>query len=349
LEQFNVGKYKPFQSIQCTSLGAKNSGKVRVSPRGFLFVDDMIGSIEEALNKNTLDKLWNAYSVDARQRKMDGGKELHIATRWSVHDVIGRLQQAYEGSSRAKFISIPAIDPQTDESNFMYDREGFTVDFFKDQEKMMDDISFRCLYLQDPVEREGLLYDEESLRRYVDLPNKEPDAILGVCDTKEKGTDYMFLPVFYKYDNDYYLADCICDDNSDYGIQYGRLTDIIMQHKMQQVEFESNQGGNRIAFEVQERIKKLGGICNITTKPTETNKETRIIVNSDWIKRNVLFKNKTEYTPKSDYGRMMGFLLGYSVAGKNKHDDVPDGLANFALYVGRKLNHKQTRIIQSPI
>ena len=118
---------------------------------------------------------------------------------------------------------------------------------------------------------------------------------------------------------------------------------------MQQVEFESNQGGSRIAFEVQDRVKKQGGMCNIITHPTETNKETRIIVNSDWIKQNVLFKNKTEYSPKSDYGKMMSFMLGYSVAGKNKHDDVPDGLANFALFISRKLNKHETRIIKSPI
>ena len=352
LEQFNIGKYKPFPSVQCTSVGAKNAGKVRASR--YLFVDDMIGSIEEAMNKNTLEKLWNAYSVDARQRKVtspfDGKfcKELHLATRWSTLDVIGRLQQRYEGNERAEFIAIPDIDPRTGRSNFEYDIGGYSVENFHDIEMLMDDISYRCLYKQDPIEREGLLYQDDELRRFVDLPNREPDAVLGICDTKEKGIDYMFLPIFYKYDNDYFLVDCICDDNSDFGTQYGRLTDIILRHNVQQVEFESNQGGSRIAFEVQKRVKDQGGMCNITTKPTETNKETRIIVNSDWVKQNCLFLEKTEYTPKSDYGRMMGFLLGYSVAGKNKHDDVPDGMANFALFVSRKLNVKQTRIIQSP-
>ena len=29
----------------------------------------------------------------------------------------------------------------------------------------------------------------------------------------------------------------------------------------------------------------------------------------------------------------MSWLVTYSVVGKNVHDDVPDGLANFALYV----------------
>ena len=97
MEQFNIGKYKPFPSVQCTSVGSKNAGKVRASK--FLLVDDMIGGIEEALNPTILDKLWDKYAVDARQRKTqdtDGKpcKEIHIATRWSVHDVIGRIQES---------------------------------------------------------------------------------------------------------------------------------------------------------------------------------------------------------------------------------------------------------------
>jgi predicted phage terminase large subunit-like protein len=115
------------------------------------------------------------------------------------------------------------------------------------------------------------------------------------------------------------------------------------------VEFESNAGGSRIAFEVQDRVKKQGGVCSITTHPTETHKETRIIVNSEWIKRHILFLDSSKYTVKSDYGTMMNFLLSYSQMAKNKHDDVPDGLANFVEFVGRTLNHRQTRIISSPI
>lgn len=331
MEQFNIGKYKPFPSLQCTSVGSKNAGKVRANK--FLLCDDLIGGIEEALNKNRLDSLWNVYSVDARQRKIPGCKEIHIATRWSVHDVIGRLQRLYAGSERVRFIAVPDIDEKTGQSNFDYEINGFDVQFFKDQELAMDDISYRCLYKNEPIEREGLLCHEEDLRRFSSLPLREPDAILGICDVKNKGTDFMFLPCIYQYDNDFYLVDCVCDDNTDYGVQYERLSNIIVEHNMQQCEFESNSGGDRVSFEVNKLVESKGGRCNITDKPTETNKETRIIVNFDWVKKHVLFKDKELYNPKDDYGIMMSWLLCYSVVGKNAHDDVPDGLANFALYV----------------
>lgn len=345
-ETINFNKYKPYANMQCTSVGSKNAGKVRANR--YLYCDDLIGGIEEALNKNILDKLWRIYGTDAKQRKMDGCKEIHIATRWSVHDVIGRLKDIYDGDDRAKFIAVPDIDPVTGKSNFDYKYNGFSVEFFHDQERTMDEISYKCLYKNEPIEREGLLYTDEELRRFITLPITEPDAVWGICDTKNKGTDFLFLPCMLQYGNDFYLTDCICDDNSNYGIQYERTSDLIVNTGMQQCQFESNNGGDRVALEVSKLVEQKGGHCNITTKYTESNKETKIIVNADWIKKHVLFRDRENYKPKEDYGRMMGFLLSYSVRGKNPHDDVPDGLASFALFVTTGFV-RATQIIQSPI
>ena len=329
-ETINFKKYKPFPNIQCTSIGSKNAGKVRCNR--YLYCDDLIGGIEEALNKVRLDKLWSLYSVDGKQRKMDGCKEIHIATRWSVHDVIGRIKNLYHNSDRVRFIEVPDIDPVTEESNFDYEYNGFSVAFFNDQALAMDDISYKCLYKSQPIEREGLLYHEDELRRYFTLPSGEPDALLGICDTKDKGTDYMFLSCVAQFGNDYYCLDCICDDNSDYGVQYERCSKIIVDNKLQQCQFESNNGGSRVGYEVNKLVEQKNGRCNITTKFTDSNKETKIIVNADWVKKHVLFKDSSLYKAKSDYGVMMSFLLSYSVKGKNVHDDVPDGWAQFALF-----------------
>lgn len=351
--QFNVGKYKAFPSLQTASVGSEMAGKVRASK--FLLSDDLIGKIEEALNKSTLEKRWMAYTTDARQRKtvdtdQNPCKEIMQATRWSVADPIGRLIAAYEGSPRVKVISMPDIDEKTGESNFDYEFGGFTVAFFNDQKKLMDEISYKCLYKQQPIEREGLLYHEDEIRRFISLPEEKPDAVLAICDTKTTGIDYMFLPVFYQYGNDFYLVDCICDSTTDFDVQISRIVDILVRHKVQKIEFESNAGGSRLAYDVENELKEQGyTFCSITTKPTETNKETRIIVNADWIKKQCLFKAKDDYADQSDYGRMIDFLLSYSIAGKNKHDDVPDGMANFRLFVENLYENHVARIIKSPI
>ena len=351
MEQFNVGKYKPFPSVQCTSVGSKNAGKVRASK--FLLVDDMIGGIEEALNKNTLDKLWDKYAVDARQRKIqdtDGNncKEIHIATRWSVYDVIGRIQKMYEGNDRVKTISVPDVDPVTGESNFDYEYSGFTVDFFADQQLLMDDVSYRCLYKQEPIEREGLLFPEDKIRRYLNLPHGEPEIITGQCDTKGKGTDFFVLPVLQKYGEDYYCVDCVCDNTADYEMQYENAANILVNNMVQECEFERNAGGDRVAMEVNKRVEQKGWICNITDTPTETNKEARIYQCSAWILQHVIFKDKSMYSPKEPYGIMMQLLSGYSVSDKKQLDDVPDVFSNFAIRVTSGSRVATVEAIQNP-
>lgn len=333
LEEININKYKPYSNIQCSSVGAKNSGKVRTNR--YLYCDDLIGGIEEALNPLQLDKVWRIYGVDLKQRKLNEQvKEIIIMTRWSTRDPIGRIKDIYGDDERNRFIAIPDIDPITGESNFDYEFNGMSVAFFNDQAMTMDDISYRCLYKNDPIEREGLLYKDDKIRRYASLPTQEPDAVLAICDTKTTGIDYMFLPVFAQYGNDYYMIDCICDDSTDFDVQIARITDILMRNKVQKCEFESNAGGSRLAYDVENNLKEKGyTFCNITTKATESNKETRIIVNAEWIIRQCLFKFKEDYDAKSDYGKAMNFMLTYSVAGKNKFDDVVDGLANFRLFV----------------
>jgi len=336
MEQFNVGKYKPFPSVQCTSVGSKNAGKVRASK--FLLVDDMIGGIEEAMNPMILDKLWNKYAVDARQRKIQDTtghncKEIHIATRWSVHDVIGRIQNMYEGNSRVKVISVPDIDPVTGESNFDYEFSGFDVAFFEDQQLLMDDISYRCLYKQEPIEREGLVFPDDKIRRYLNLPHGEPDIITAQCDTKGKGTDYFVLPILQKYGDDYYCVDCVCDNTADYEMQYENAANAIVNNGVQECEFERNAGGDRVAMEVNKRVEAKGWICNITDTPTETNKEARIFQCSNWILQHIIFKDQSLYTPKEPYGVMMSLLKRYSVSGKKQLDDVPDVFSNFAVRI----------------
>lgn len=331
-ETINLGRWQPFKTLTCRPIRGSLTGVTRCE--GFLYVDDLVSGIEEALSIDRLDKLYGEYTTDLKSRKKKKAKEIHIATRWSVHDVIGRLERMYEGNPRAEFIAVPDIDPQTGKSNFDYDYDvGFDEKYFHDMEMSMDDVSYRCLYKSDPIEREGILYHPTELQRYIGgLPDREPDSILAICDTKDTGTDYNFLGVFYQYGDRYYLEDLIFK-NIDPGTLDELNSDMLVKHHVQQAQFESNKEGSRTANEVERLVKAKGGRCHITKKYTTQNKETKIIVNSSWVKEHVIFKDITEYEPKSDYGVMMSFLCSYTQLGKNKHDDAPDTLAMFAQFV----------------
>lgn len=343
--RIDIGHRNRFETLEFTSIGTGNAGLYRASR--LLYCDDLVSGIEVALSKERLDKLWETYTTDLRQRKIgDHCKELHIATRWSVHDPIGRLESQYDGNDRARFIVIPALN-EADESNFDYvGGVGFSTAFYHEQRDIMEDASWRALYMNQPIEREGQLYHPDELRRFFELPEREPDAILAVCDTKAKGSDYAFMPVMYLYGQDCYIGDCVCD-NGDPGVVEERLAQCLYKNKVQMCQFESNAAGWHIAEKIQKRVKELGWNTHITTKPTTSNKDTKIIVNAPEVKRRCLFYDSTKYRINSDYGRAMNMLTGYTLMGKNKHDDVPDGMAMAVLYLN-SLSASKVEVIQRP-
>lgn len=335
---------KRFATLEFSSVGSGNAGKVRAEQ--LLYCDDLVDGIEAALSKERMDKLWQLYTTDLRQRKIGNAKELHIATRWSIHDVIGRLETTYGEGERARFIVLPALN-ENDESNFDYGNSaGFTTKFYHEQRDIMDDASWRALYMGQPIEREGQLYCEDELRRYFELPDGTPDAILSVCDTKDKGTDYCVMPIAYQYGNDFYIEDVVCD-NGNPEIVEARLVQKLVYHKVHMSRFESNSAGGKVAQKVQQEVKSKGGRTKITTKFTTSNKETRIIVNSPWVKDHCLFKDNTVIKQDKEYRRMLNQLCGYTMAGKNKHDDVPDGFSMLAEYV-QSLEANVVRAVKRP-
>ena len=336
---------KRFATLEFSSIGSGNAGKVRAEQ--LLYCDDLIPDLETALSKDRLEKIWNQYTTDLRQRKIGECRELLIGTRWSVRDHLGRLENLYGDDPMARFIVMPAMD-ENDESNFDYPIEaGFTTKFYREQRSVMDDASWRALFMNQPIEREGLLYSEPELRRYFELPDEEPDAIISVCDTKDRGSDYCVMPIAYQYGNDYYIEDVICD-NSNPDVVEARLTTILLQHKVQMSRFESNSAGGKIAEKVQNEVKARGGRTKITTKYTTAQKETKIIVNSAWIKEHCLFKDKSVIEDAKEYRRFIDFLCSYTMAGKNKHDDVPDAMAMLSEYA-QSFAATRVEVIRRPL
>lgn len=317
-----------FKTLQMGgSLGSQLAGRVRAS--NWLYLDDPVPGIEVAMNREQLDKLWQTVNTDFFQRAIGNRvKRLVIGTRWSITDPIGRLEDYYADDPNARFIREPALD-DNDESRFDYPYGlGYTTESLLKQRDMMDEPSFLAIYQQMPIEREGQLYAPSELRRFFDLPDKEPDAILAICDTKEQGADYCVCPVFYQYGNDFYLVSIICD-NGKVEVVQERVAKLLVDKKVKMCRIESNRGGTIFAQNIEKRVKELGGMTSITTKWTQTNKETRIQVNSAMVKEHVLFKDESLYAQDREYRDAMMQLTTYSMMGKNPHDDVPDALAMF--------------------
>lgn len=323
-ETIDLGKPKRFKTLTCRSIDGSLTGATRCER--ILYADDLVSGIEEALSKDRLDNLWGKYTNDLKSRKKLGCKEIHIATRWSVHDPIGRLERQYEGDSRAKFLALPALN-ENDESNFDYDYGvGFDTKYFIDMRASLDDVSWKCLFQNEPIEREGLLFPEEELLYYNGvLPDGEPDRKVSVCDIAWGGGDSLSMPICYIYGEDAYVVDVVFN-NGDKEVTRPIVVGKLKQHLPHQNRFEANNGGDEYADKVDEMLREEGIKLNITHRkaPSTASKLSRIIQAAPDIKK-LYFLDKKHRS--KEYSKFMKELTSFMQTGKNKHDDAADSLA----------------------
>lgn len=342
---YDLERNKRYPTFEFSSLGSNNAGRVRAM--NLLYCDDLVPGIDTAMNPEQLDKIWRGYTVDAKQRRLGNPKELHIATRWANKDVIGRLESLNRNNPSALFLNYPVMDSEGRSLfNYPYD-VGYDDAQIKELQDNMEDVFFQALYMGEPYEKDGQLYGKDELRRYLQLPEREPDAIIAVCDTKTTGTDYCVLPIAYQYGSDFYIDDVVCENYAP-DIVENSVVSKLLQHKVQQAQFESNVAGGKMAQVVQERVNQAGGITSITTKWTQSHKDTKIQVNAPWVKMHCLFRDDTIISGKqwSEYRLFLRQLQSYSLKGKNKHDDVPDALAQLALYVTKQSPVQKVKLMK---
>lgn len=332
--RIDLGKRKRFETLEFTSIGTGNAGLYRAST--LLYCDDLVSGIEVALSKPRLDKLWETYTTDLRQRKIGNKcKELHIATRWSVHDVIGRLEQNYGDSDRNRFIVMLAMN-EKDESNFDYDYGvGYSTETLRKQREVMDEMSWKALYMNQPVEREGLLFPADELRYFNGvLPDGEPDRKLMVMDIAWGGGDFTACPIAYVYGDAVFIPDLVFN-NGDKTVTRPEVVGKIIQHKINVVRGEANNGGDEYCDVVDSQLRQQGYHCSVRSQraPSGQSKLSRIIQYAPDIKRFYFLDEKHQ---SKEYKAFMEQVTMFTQLGKVPHDDAPDSLAQLAdeLYNG---------------
>lgn len=328
-ETISLKSKRRFPTLTCRSIGGTLTGAVEIGQNALLYLDDLVEDREQALNADRMDKLYAAYLNQLKDRMKDGAKQLCVATRWVPNDPIGRIEEEYGDDPRYRFIRIPALD-ERGRSNFYFPYNlGFSTKYYEDMHRSLtsagEDDSWSAKYMCEPYWQQGLMFPEDELQYFDELPEEEPDAVIAVCDTKDRGSDYAVQPIGYVYGDLHYIVDVVCDNNLPNVFQ-PRLARHLIDHNVSLARYESNAAGGRVAEDVEKMCADQGHVIKIEKKFSSENKETRILVDSGWIKERCLFWREP---PTQDYKRFMQMLFKYTISGKVKHDDAPDSMSMY--------------------
>ena len=326
---FNLLHKSRFPTVMCRSIDARQVGLSEAT--NLLYLDDCVEGREEAKNRQRLDDKWEIISGDIIGRAIEGTPIVICGTRYSLYDPIGHLQEEMrKQGKRMKVIETPALDPVTDESNFEYMREGkkvFTTQYFRDQREMLSAEQWESEFQQQPFEAKGLLFPEASLNRFFELPvDRDPDTIVAVCDTADKGEDFCSMPIAAVYGSEVYIVDVVFDDSPP-EVTKPECAKALIDNKVTACTFESNNAGSYFARDVAKILEDRKYVCGIRTKRTISNKQTRIEFASDTIIKNFYFKDPSTYARNSAYAAFMKQVITYTRSGKVPHDDAPDSLS----------------------
>ena len=342
----NLHKRSRFPTIMCRSIDSRQVGLSEAT--NLLYMDDCVEGREEAKNRQRLDDKWEVISGDIMGRAIEGTPMVFCGTRYSIYDPIGRVQEfAKTQNWRWKALEIPALD-ENDESNYEFEKDGvkiFTSDYFKQQRDLLSSEQWESEFQQQPFEAKGLLFNKDELNYFYELPpDKDPDSIIAVADTAEKGSDSTAMPIAYLYGDDVYIVDVVFDNSAPEHTK-PECANMLMKYKVVTATFESNSAGEYFARDVNELCLRNGFRTNIRTKRTISNKMTRMEMALDGIKKNFFFKHPSTVKKGSQYYEFMKEVTTITRTGKVAHDDAPDSLSLLENEI-RNLNRGKVEILE---
>jgi hypothetical protein len=351
-------------TLYCVGFDGSVTGRTRA--HNILYADDLVKDIEEASNKDIMDKKWVEFTGTIKKRMQGRCKMLLVGTMFSINDPLTRTIKYYQEHEPERLIQIriPGLN-ENDESNFNY-KYGFaiTTEMFHEDRDLMDPVSFSCLIQQNPIERAGLLFFEEEFKKF-DLSTykrneEEYQRTVAYCDVAWGGEDHLSMPIVDEYKN----GDCpavhwvFLKGSKDETIPV--VVDAIITYGVTYVCFEANNGGDMYAEAVEKELKKKKYVCYVTSAKAPTNKTKldRILAAQGFIKGvdsseyRLIIPIRESIKGDKQFNEALNEVFAFNQStAKNvrtkQHDDAPDsaaGLASNVLGVNAKIGRVTSTI-----
>lgn len=337
---------RPHSEYSMYFVGFDGSITGRTRAHNILYADDLVKDIEEASNKDIMDKKWVEFTGTLKKRMQGNCKMLLVGTMFSINDPLSRTIQYYKEHEpeRLMTIRIPGLD-ENDESNFNY-KYGYaiTTEMFHEDRNLMDPVSFSCLIQQNPIEREGLLFFENEFKKY-DLSRYEKmegyQRTVSACDVAWGGEDHLSMPIVDEYENGdcylvkWYFVKGTKEETIPMVVQY------IITYGISHICFEANNGGDMYADEVKRRLKEAGyNKCYVESKksPTNKSKTDRILAQQGFIKGadssdyRLIIPTRESIKEDKMFNEALNEVFAFNQSSaKNvrtkQHDDAPDSIS----------------------
>ena len=324
---------------------------------GWMVLDDILEGIQDVLNPDTLKRKQIIFDNNVMSRKKEQCKLIHNGTIWSLHDLYSDRLDFLQNNPEAKniryeILKIPALD-ENDESNFDYDYGvGYTTQYYRTLrakfEENDDMASWYAQYQQEPIERDGAVFNPEHMRFYNGvLPEEEPYRICAACDVALGGEDFLAFAVAYMYEDGSIYIDDVVFDNSEKKITKPKVANMIIDNDVGSAFFEANQGGEGYKDEIEELLKKIGRKINLRSEyaPTNMRKAQRIWDKAGSIRE---FYFRDVGCRSQEYRKFMTNLYSFTVTGKNKHEDAADCLASLAYFIEGNWSMAKIEVPKNP-
>lgn len=297
-------------------------GALTGEPVDVLIIDDIYKDAETAWSATQRDKIQDWYNSVAETRLHNDSRTLVVFTRWHEADLAGYLLA--QEREQWEVITYPAIkvgepteyDPREDGEPLWPERHNLEK---LERIRQRDPFVFGNLYQQDPKSKEGLLY--EKFKEWEVLPATATKNY-AVIDTADTGSDFLCCIIYTKDETGFYIRDVYYTQQS-MEITEIETAKLITKWDVKVCYVESNNGGKGFARTVEHKCR---AIANWSTRfkwyHQSLNKETRIFTKSADVQNMI-------HMPKgwnNTHAKFYADVMGYTVTGKNKHDDAPDTL-----------------------
>jgi predicted phage terminase large subunit-like protein len=176
-------------------------------------IDDAVKGREQANSQTWSKKIWEWFTDDFSTRFSEYAGLLIIATRWTTHDLIARIQDQYKGLDiPVQIINYQAIATDDEEHRAVGDPlfpRLKSLEFLDRKKSLMSPYSWESIYQGNPSVPGGMLFQDEWWGWWEALPQIKYKFI--TADTAQKTKTHNDWTVFqcwgYGDDDRIYLLD----------------------------------------------------------------------------------------------------------------------------------------------